>query len=197
MKTATMNKLVGAALAGVVITQLGGCAAAVVGGAAATGTAVALDRRSTGVFIGDQEIEMRTKARMRDLFPIKVANSIAPTSFNRQVLLTGTVPDQATKDKAGDAAAAVQDVRKVFNELTVGGERAFGAGANDAAITSAVKTRMLRDDRVPATKIKIVTETNVVYLLGLVTRAEAAVATEVARNTSAVSKVVVLFEYLD
>lgn len=191
-----MNKLMGVALAGIVITQLGGCAAAVVGGAAAGG-AVALDRRSTGVYIGDQEIEMRAKARMRDLFPIKVANSISPTSYNRQVLLTGIVPDEATKEKAGDAAAAIQDVRKVFNELTVGGTRAFGAGANDAAITSAVKTRLMRDDRVPGTKIKVVTETNVVYLMGLVTRSEASVATEVARNTSAVSKVVILFEYLD
>ena len=55
---------------------------------------------------------------------------------------------------------------------------------------------MLRDENVPATKIKVVTEAGVVYLMGLVTQAEADTATEIARTTSGVTKVVTLFEYL-
>ncbi|MBV5323909.1 MAG: BON domain-containing protein, partial [Rhodospirillaceae bacterium] len=68
--------------------------------------------------------------------------------------------------------------------------------ANDTTITGNVKTRLLRDERVPGTKIKVVTEAGVVYLMGLVTQAEADVATEIARTSSGVTKVITLFEYL-
>ena len=63
-----MSKLIRVALIGAVLSQLGGCAAAVVGGAA-VGTSVALDRRTAGVYVSDQEIELRALARLREAFP--------------------------------------------------------------------------------------------------------------------------------
>jgi osmotically-inducible protein OsmY len=190
-----MNKLIHAALIGAVVSQLGGCAAAVVGGAA-VGTSVALDRRTAGVYVSDQEIELRALARLREAFPQKTDN-ISATSYNRQVLLTGQVPDETTRSRATDVVKGIPDVRTVFNELTLSGVTSLTSGANDVAITSQVKTRMLGDDRVPGTKIKIVTEAGVVYLMGLVSQAEAEAATNIARTTSGVTKVVTLFEYLN
>ena len=189
-----MNKLIHVALIGAVVSQLGGCAAAVVGGAA-VGTSVALDRRTAGVYVSDQEIELRALARLRETFPQK-SDNISATSYNRQVLLTGQVPDEATRSRATDVVKAIPDVRTVFNELTVSGITSLTSDANDVAITSQVKARMLRDERVPGTKIKIVTEAGVVYLMGLVSQAEAEAATNIARTTSGVTKVVTLFEYL-
>jgi osmotically-inducible protein OsmY len=92
---------------------------------------------------------------------------------------------------------AIPDVRAVFNELTVSGITSLTSDANDVALTSQVKARMLRDERVPGTKIKVVTEAGVVYLMGLVTKTEAEAATDIARTTSGVAKVVTLFEYLN
>ena len=88
-------------------------------------------------------------------------------------------------------------MRTVFNELTVSGITSLTSDANDVSITSQVKARMLRDENVPATKIKVVTEAGVVYLMGLVSQSEAEAATNIARTTSGVTKVVTLFEYLN
>ena len=191
-----MNKLVQIALAGLVLSQLQGCATAVVGGAAATGSAVALDRRTAGVFVGDQEIELRAQSRLSDAFPKNSAH-ISTTSYNRQVLLTGQVLDESTLTRAGEIVKAVPDVRAVYNEISVSGATSLTSDANDTAITSKVKARMLRDEKVPGTKIKIVTEVAIVYLMGLVSKDEAMIATEIARTTSGVTKVVVLFEYIN
>ena len=190
-----MNKLIYLALAGVALSQLQGCATAVVGGAAA-GTAVALDRRTAGVFVGDQEIELRSMNRLREAIPDKTAR-ISVTSYNRQVLLTGQVPDETTRARATEVVKGVPDVRTVFNELSISGVTSLTSRANDATVTGNVKARLLRNERVPGTQIKVVTEAGVVYLMGLVTRTEADTATEIARTTSGVTKVVTLFETLN
>lgn len=190
-----LNKRIYVTLAVVALSQLHGCYT-VPPGSAASG-AGALDRRTAGAVIGDEEIEGRAKSRMRDTFPIKIADNISPTSYNRQLLLTGQVPDAATLARAGEVVKGIPDMRTVYNELTVGHAASLASGASDATVTSQVKARMIRDERVPGTKIKVVTESGVVYLMGLLTRDEAKLATETARTTSGVAKVVVLFEYLD
>jgi osmotically-inducible protein OsmY len=187
-----MNKLITIALVGMALSQLHGCAAVVMGGAA-TGAAVATDRRTAGVFVGDQEIELRAMTRLRETFPEKTGK-ISVTSYNRQVLLTGQVPDESTRARATDVVKGVPDVRMVFNELGVSGVTSLTSRANDTTITGNVKTRLLRNESVPGTQIKVVTEAGVVYLMGLVTQTEAGVATEIARTTSGVTKVVTLFE---
>lgn len=190
-----MNKLIPLALAGVVLSQLAGCAATVAGGAA-TGTAIAIDRRTAGVFVSDQEIEIRAMNRLRDAFPQKTGK-ISATSYNRQVLLTGQVPDADTQARAADVVKEIPDVRNVFNELSVSGVTSMTSGANDVSITTKVKARLLADKAVPGIKIKVVTEASVVYLMGILTRTEADAASEIARTTAGVSKVVTLFEYID
>lgn len=190
-----MNKLIQVALAGLVISQLTGCATAVIG-AAATGGAMAQDRRSAGVFVSDQEIELRAQKRLAESIP-KSDASISTTSYNRQALLTGQVVDEATRTRAGEIVKAIPDVRNVFNELSVRGATSLSSEANDTAITSTVKTRLLRDEKVPGTQIKVVTEAAVVHLMGLVKHEEGRIATDIARTTTGVAKVVVLFEYID
>ncbi|OZA28811.1 MAG: transporter [Hydrogenophilales bacterium 17-64-11] len=190
-----MNKLIYGALLGAALVQLHGCAAVVVGGAA-TGAAAATDRRTTGVFVADQEIELRAMNRLREAIPENTGR-ISVTSYNRQVLLTGQVPDESIRARADEVVKGVPDVRTVFNELSVSGVISLTSRTNDTAVTGSVKTRLLRDERVPGTKIKVVTEAGVVYLMGLVTRGEADIATEIARTTSGAAKVVTLFEHIN
>lgn len=190
-----MNKLIFIMLAGLALPSLQGCATAVIGGAAA-GSAIALDRRTAGVFVGDQEIELRAAHRLTEAFPQKNV-SIAATSFNRQVLLTGQVPDEASRARASEIVKAVPDVRTVFNELAISGITSLTSSGNDASLTAQVKTRLLRDERVPGTKIKVKTEAGIVYLMGLVTQPEADVAAEITSMTAGVTKVVKLFEIIN
>lgn len=195
MNTRIYTRVIPLALVAVVATQLQGCAAIVVGGVA-TGAAVATDRRTAGVFVSDKEIALRATNRLREAFPQKTDN-INVTSYNRQVLVTGQVPDEDTRARATEVIQGIPDVRTVFNELVISGVTSLTSDANDVSITSKVKARMLRANDVPGTKIKVVTEAGVVYLMGLVSEAEAQSATEIARTTAGVSKVVTLFEYID
>lgn len=189
------TSMISLALAGLAIVQLQGCATAVVGGAA-VGTSVALDRRTAGVYVSDQEIELRALGRLREAFPQKT-DSISATSYNRQVLLTGQVPDEVARARAAEVVKGIPDVRTVFNELSISGVTSLTSDTNDVSITAKVKTRLLRDERVPGIKIKVVTESAVVYLMGLVTQTEADAAVDVARTTAGVTKVVTLFEYIN
>jgi len=190
-----MNKLIQIALLGVALSQLHGCAAVVVGGAA-TGASVAVDRRTAGAYVGDQEIELRAMNRLSETFKEKPLR-ISVTSYNRQALLTGQVPDEATRARAAEVVKGVPEVRAVLNELAITGVVSLTTQTNDATTTANIKTRLLRDERVSANNIKVVTEAGVAYLMGLVTAAEASAATEITRNTAGVTKVVTLFEFIN
>lgn len=190
-----MKNILVLSVLGVALSQLTGCAALVVGGAA-TGAAVSVDRRSAGTVIGDQEIELRAFKRLRENFPGDTID-VSTTSYNRQVLLTGQVPDQATRAKVESIVRPIPDVRTVFNETVISPKISLTAEGTDASLTAQVKARMLQDKRVPSIHVKVVSEMGVVYLMGLVTHAEANAATEIASLTSGVTRVVKLFEYID
>ena len=172
---------------------LHGCAAVVVGGAA-TGAVMADDRRTVGTITEDQGIEIKAANRIGEKFGDAHINV---TSYNRMLLLTGEAADAAAKDQIGKIAGAVENVRSVDNEIRIAGNSSMSARANDSYLTSKVKARFLDAQKFDAVHVKVVTEANTVYLLGLVTRKEAADATEIARTTGGVQRVVRLFEYLD
>ncbi|HXF67155.1 MAG TPA: BON domain-containing protein [Burkholderiales bacterium] len=172
-----------------------GCAELVIGGAAITGGVVATDRRTVGTITEDQGIEFKASSRIGERFRDGVHVNV--TSYNRIVLLTGEVPDAATRSEIERIVRGVENVRGVHNELAVAGVSSLTARANDTLITSKVKARFVDAQKFNPIHVKVVTEAGVVYLLGLVHRQEAAEATEIARTTSGVQKVVRVFEYLD
>ena len=173
---------------------LNGCVPLIIGGAAATGVAVAEDRRTLGTITEDENIEIKASNRIRD--QLKSAH-VNVTSYNRMVLLTGEVPDAAARDAADKIARSVENVRSVVNDLKVSGNSALSSRANDSYITSKVKARFLDGQKFNPLHVKVVTESNVVYLLGLVRKGEAHDATELTRTTAGVQKVVRVFEYIE
>lgn len=184
-----------AALLAASLPLINGCAALAVGGAA-TAVVVADDRRKTGAVVKDQEIELRAYDRLRDAFPGKVLD-ISTVSFNRHVLVVGQVPDEATRAKITEIVGAIPSVAKVYNETAIAGVASMASEANDTAITTKVKARLVENAKISSNHVKVVTEAAVVYLMGLVTREEGEVAGKVAASTSGVSRVVKLFEYIE
>ncbi|MBI3045184.1 MAG: BON domain-containing protein [Betaproteobacteria bacterium] len=178
-----------------VFPLLHGCAPLVVGGAAAGGAMVAQDRRTVGTITEDEGIELKAASRIGERFRDGIHLNV--TSYNRMVLVTGEVPDAAARAEVERIARGVENVRGVYNETLVAGISSYTARSNDAIITSKVKARFLDAGKFNALHVKVVTENSIVYLLGLVSRKEAADATEIARTTSGVQKVVRVFEYLD
>jgi osmotically-inducible protein OsmY len=175
------------------VSILSGCVAAVVGGAG-TAAVIGEDRRTVGTVTEDQGIELKAENRINDKF--KDAH-INVTSYSRMVLVTGEAPDAAAKAEIEKIVRAVENVRGVYNEIAIGSPSALSARTNDSYITSKVKARFVDQRKFNAIHVKVVTEANVVYLLGLVKRKEADDAVEIARTTSGVQKVVKLFEYID
>ena len=175
------------------VAILSGCVAEVVGGA---GTAAVLseDRRTVGTVTEDQGIEFKAESRIRDKYKDAHINL---TSYSRMVLITGEVPDAAAKADVEKIVRAVENVRGIYNEVAVGSISPLSARSNDSFITSKVKARFVDQRKFNAIHVKVVTEADVVYLLGLVKRKEADDAVEIARTTSGVKRVVKLFEYID
>ena len=122
---------------------------------------------------------------------------IVVTSYNGIVLVTGQTPRAELKELAGKAANSVQSAKKVHNELQITQPTSGLVRSNDALLTTSIKTRMLSYNDVPASKVKVVTENGVVYLLGIISRAEAQRATSVVQDVNGVQKIVRLFEYIN
>lgn len=153
---------------------------------------MATDRRTTGVYVEDQNIELKALGVLHGYSTAHVN----ATSYNLTVLLTGEVPDEKVKKQILDGVRAVPSVKNVVDETQLAGASSLASRGNDSLITSNVKARMLNNKVFNATQVKVVTEAGVVYLMGLVTRAEGDEAVFVTRNTSGVSRVVPLFEYI-
>lgn len=182
-------------LASVLIASLGACTAVVVGGAVAGAAIVATDRRTSGAQLDDEGIELRANARLRDQFGDKGHFNV--TSFNRKVLITGEVGSAANKLAAEQTVFQVDNVKTVVNELAVAPMTStLQERSNDTYITGLVKASLLEAKDIPSHAFKVVTERGIVYLLGLVTKAEAERATEVARGVRGVVKVVRSFELI-
>ena len=172
-----------------------GCAPLIAGGAAATGIVVAQDRRTVGTLTEDEGIELKAAGRIGERFKDGVHVNV--TSYNRMVLLTGEVPDAAARTEAERIVWAVENVRGVHNEMAIAGMSSYTIRSNDAILTSKVKARFLDSQKFNPLHVKVVTENSIVYLMGLVRKQEASDATEIARTTSGVQKVVRVFEILD
>ncbi|WP_268797809.1 BON domain-containing protein [Pseudomonas huanghezhanensis] len=154
--------------------------------------------RTFGSKIDDSLIETKVAVNVAKASPDLDNNShIVVTSFNGIVLLAGQTPRADLKQLAEQTAAAVQKVKKVNNELQVIQPSSLLARNNDAWLTTKIKTEMLTNGSIPGSRIKVVTENGIVYLLGLLTQQEATLATNLVQGVSGVQKIVKLFEYID
>lgn len=160
----------------------------------AVGAMAALDRRTVGAQTEDTEIELRAGNRMPDA--IKGARGVAITSYNRRVLLTGQVPDEASKLDAERVVRQVPGVREVFNELEMANRVSFSTAANDTSITARIKAGFVEQKALNSNAVKVVTENGVVYLMGLLTQREGPAYATVASRVGGVRRVVTLYEYI-
>ena len=175
-------------------TQLTACVPVVAGGAAAGGL-VAADRRSTGAYLEDQEIELKAEKAISDNLKENVHANV--TSYNRRVLITGEVSNEANKAKAESVVRPIQNVNRINNQLVIGANSTISSRTNDTYITSKVKTKFISENKFAANLVKVVTENGTVFLMGMVTHKEGDDAGEIASKVSDVKKVVKDFEYID
>ena len=192
-----MKQLLFAAIAAIAgaSTLLSGCVPLVVGAAVAGTAVVATDRRSVGVQADDEAVELKIASSINTGYGDRV--HVNATCYNGIVLLTGEAPTADVVAAIGETARTTAKVRVVHNEIVVAAVSPFGSRSNDSYITSKVKARLVEANKVPANLIKVVTERQVVYLMGIVSHAEGDAAGQIAATTSGVQRVVKVFEYTD
>lgn len=181
--------LVAASLAG----ALSACAPIIVGGAV-MGSLVATDRRTSGAQLEDEGIELRAASRIRD--NLGQRGHINVNSYNRRVLLTGEVPSAQDKQLVEQVVTRVDNVQLVVNELAVLGTTSLTQRSSDTLVTGRIKAAMVDSRDLFANAYKVVTERGTTYLMGRVTQREADRATDIARSTPGVQKVVRVFEII-
>ena len=176
-----------------VLATLPGCFPLVATGMGAA-VLVADDRRTTGSIVDDEGIENKALLRITQRHSEAHANV---TSYNRIVLITGEARSAEARSDIERIVREVENVRSVQNEMSVGQTTTLMMRGNDSVQTSKVKARMLDANKFRANHVKVVTENGIVYLMGIVKRQEAQDATDIARTTSGVQRVVRVFEYMD
>jgi len=193
MKIATQKMVVKLGLSVCLGAVLSACAPMMLGGFA-VGTMVAVDRRTTGTQVEDEGIELRSANRIRD--SLGERGHINVTSYNRQVLLTGEVPNAQDKQLIEQVAGKVENVRSIVNEVAVMEITSLNQRASDTLVTGKIKASLVDTKDLFATSFKIVTERGTVYMMGRVTQREANRATDIARGVDGVKKVVRLVEII-
>lgn len=176
-----------------VLTLLHGCAAIFIGGAA-TGVNVAQDRRTTGTFIEDQAIELKSMDAILQDKEVSSQTHLNVTSFNTVVLVSGEAPTEELRQRAIQLVKNIEKVSHLHDEITIAGPSSLMSRSGDTLITTKVKSKLIAKT-LNGIHIKVVTENGVVYLMGLLNREDASKATEITRQTGGVQKVVKLFQY--
>lgn len=182
------------AVSGLVLaSSLTACAPVLMGGAVVTGL-VAVDRRTPGAQLEDETIELKGMTTLRENLGDRVHVNL--TSYNRRALLTGEVPNAQDRQLVEKLVSGLPNVKALTNELAVMSPSSMTTRSKDTYLTGRIKASLIDAKDLFATAFKVVTERGTVYLMGRVTRREADRATEIARSTSGVTKVVRVFEYI-
>lgn len=175
------------------LSTLTACVPLAVGGVVVGGV-VAADRRTTGMVVEDEGIELRSVSRIRE--HLGERGHVNVTSYNRQVLLTGEVPSEQDKQQVARIVSEVENVRNIVNELAVMGNSSLTNRSSDFLVTGRVKAALVDARDLFATAFKITTERGTTYVMGRVTQREARRATEVISSTSGVQRVVRILEII-
>ena len=180
----------------VIVQSITACAPLLIGTAIVTSIDLRTERRTIGRNIDDNLLELKLRGAYRTDENLGSPVNISVTAINGIVLLTGEVHTDEQRQYAESLAREYEQTRNVVNELDLAGRSNLNSRANDTWITGKVKATLLKADDVPSSNIKVVTERGKVYLMGLVTQAEAQAAVELAQSVVGVTHIVKVFEYI-
>lgn len=175
------------------VLNISGCAGLFIAGAATTANIVA-DTRTTKQIWQDHNIEYEVAA-IGNKAPFKGNSRVFASSYNGTVVLMGQAPTQALINDLENRTRELPNVNVIHNQMKVKEPLTVTQISNDSWLTTKVKSALLTDDQLSGVKVKVITEDSEVFLFGYVTEAQAARATEIARNISGVKQVIRGFQY--
>lgn len=183
-------------LVALIALQISACAPLLIGGAATTGVIVAQDRRTAGTILNDQRTEVRVRNFIAQDKGLSDHTRLKVNSYNGIVLITGETASQLMANQIINFAKAEPHVREVRNELRIGALSDTATRRSDFATGNRLRTRLTSNPDVKSLTVRFVVDQGTVYLMGLVTRAEAEQIVEATRTVDGVKRVVRMFEYV-
>jgi osmotically-inducible protein OsmY len=153
--------------------------------------------RTYGSYIDDEVVETLSMVNLNKGSENMGASNISVTSFNGIVLLTGQAPNEMARQEAEQIVSQVRKVKKIHNEIKISGISSTLARTNDTWLTTKVKAELLTNEAVEGSRIKVVTDSSTVYLMGLVSPQESDIAINIVRGIPGVEKIVKVFEYVN
>jgi osmotically-inducible protein OsmY len=176
------------------VVALSGCAAAIVGGAAG-GAVVASDSRTTGSYVEDKAIQLKAGNLISKESGLAQGTRINVYSYNQQVLVTGQAHNDADKTRVLELVRSVEKVRLVRDYITVGPASSLGERSRDTLLEAQVRTALVGLEEFDFTRVEIICEQGVTYLMGILGEADGKRAAQAASTVSGVRRVVALFEF--
>ncbi len=161
-----------AGIAGLAMLAVGGgltagCATPVVlAGAATTGAVVVAEERSTDDVVDDTGIKLAINKAWLET-DTEIFSNLNTRVNEGRVLITGVVADPEQRLEAVRIAWQVDGVREVINEIEVAEPAGFSGFARDTAISAQIESRLLFDTSIRSINFTIVTESRVVYVMGI------------------------------
>ncbi len=157
---------------------------------------VSNDRRSAGEVLDDQTITLR-------LFTWSSKDLILNNAhlnfmvYNKTVLITGKVATPKIRIYASkQAQLQIPKISQIFNEIKLGPSNGLLSRAKDSTITIQIEFLFQNQEVFHPTHVQVMTENQVVYLMGAVTKREAEMAAKTAAKAKGVYKVIKLFDYI-
>ena len=175
------------------ITQLVGCAPSTI---LAIPSSIS-DRRAAEVQFIDNKIFLSAWAPIQEITDNEKEKShFNLIVFNKAIVVVGEAPTEEAINKITEVLSKIKHVKTVHNKMVVGKVCNIKQRAKDTITTSNVKTRLFLDlsNNLHPLHVKIMTENDVIYLLGIVTEKEADEAIKIAKSSKGVKLVVPLFE---
>lgn len=178
--------------------SLEGCIFVVGAAAGAAAVGAVYDHRTIERTLEDKQMANTITERLKAASLSSWNEShIEITTFHHIVLLTGETPYAHYREQAEQIAKSVRDVAKVYNQITVQQPTSSLTRTSDTWITTKIKTQMLANEDLKSGNIKVITENGSVFLMGIVSRSQAEIAVDIARQVAGVQRVIKIFQYQD
>ncbi|MEM6415756.1 MAG: BON domain-containing protein [Pseudomonadota bacterium] len=153
--------------------------------------------RSLGASFGDANSGQDFKARLMTDGPYDY-DDIDITVFEGRLMLTGTAPDEQTRQRLVMQGWQSKGVKQIIDEVVIGEKTRFKQGVADSRIDTAIRTKLITDGAIRSSDVKITVSNGVAYLIGVAR--DDRILTKIvdhARTTRGVTKVVSHIIFID
>jgi len=165
-----------------------------------TGLSFLHDRRDSVAIATDERIEDSAIVALHQFDDVKEKAHVNITSYNAKVLVTGEAETEEILERVIANIRTISGVKIVHNQLLIAPLSTVRSRSEDSLLTIRVKDALAEIDNMPgfdATRVKVISEKQIVYLMGLVHEEEGLAAAKKVQQVDGVKKIVTVFEYID